>query len=337
MDYYSTVMGAGENCFISAFNKLWADELASHGTRYEKATQLLVGNRLRPILMAWGYYANAAKPNNRMIADYAVCIELIHKASILLDDWIDKDIARHGKRTFHIEYSSEEAVLYGIYLINRSLKRMNNLDSQYTYNLIEVVEKMSLGGIMEVSLIKNLNEESIALAKQIIDLETTTLIKHSFTMGYRISSKGQIYSTIEDIGSHIGYCFQLMNDLEPFVDANKNIVYKGVQNFDANKKRKNIALAYLYGACSNSERTLLLDNPDYVSIKYLIDKYEVSSFMLDEVLSLTKQIRDNVTMLKKSGVSDKFIFEFTVFLKEMFRICYDKLGLVFTDNVFDKR
>ena len=336
MDYYRTIMGEQEDSFVAEFNQLWKKEIKSHETNYAQAEQLMVGNRLRPIIMAWGYYANTPIPDNRKITQYAICAELIHKASILLDDWIDDDIARHGRKSFHVEYSKEEAVLYAIYLINRSLKIMNNLNGTLTNVLLETIERMAVGGIIEVSQTNEMNADSVILAKKIIDLETTTLIENSFTIGYMVSSDGKLCDEIKSIGSYMGYCFQLLNDLEPFMNVEKNISYKGGHNFDANNKRKNIVIAYLYGACTKVERGTLLGKPNFDKVEGLINKYGIKTFIMDEVSSYTNLIKKGIKDLECSAVDKGYTSEFCLFLHAMFRICYAKLGLIFSNDIFNQ-
>lgn len=121
INYYDLIMGNKDYCFLTIFNKCWKEEIVSQSLPYNNAIQIEAGNRLRPLFMAWGYYANCDYENNSYIANYAISIELLHKSSILLDDLIDGDVARHGRETFHIQYSKSDALLYAIYLLNRSI------------------------------------------------------------------------------------------------------------------------------------------------------------------------------------------------------------------------
>lgn len=185
LDYYNLIMGTNESCFVTTFNKLWKKEIESQNLSYTNAIQMENGNRLRPILMAWGYYANYSHENNSYIADYAISIELLHKASILLDDLIDEDIARHERKTFHIQYSKSEALLYALYILNRSITLIHEKDINdeklYTSTLLKIVDNMARGGIKEISATNTtFNLED---AKEIIELETVSLIENSFTLG----------------------------------------------------------------------------------------------------------------------------------------------------------
>lgn len=333
MDYYKCIMGSHDDSFVSIFNRQWSRELESHTLNYKAASQMVSGNRLRPIIMAWGYYAGTDTANHMAIAERAVCIELIHKASILLDDWIDGDIARHGQKTFHVEYSNEEAVLYAIYLINKSLQLMSKIDRRVFDMLLETVGSMAYGGIREVSY-KSMGDDAVQMVKEIINLETVSLIKNAFAIGYLTSGMVDMPAAVNNIGHYMGYCFQLLNDLEPFVYSQKNIEYKGGLNYDANKRRKNIVVAYLYGACTKKDRALLNEDADFGRIEQLVSKHKIVKLVLDEVSTYVRLISDSINEMQPLNISIKYMDGFRFFLHTMFSICFEKLGLSFTDKAF---
>lgn len=335
VEYYAEIMGTNQTNFLPTFNRKWEQELASHKMPYCNSNQIKDGNRLRPIILAWGYYINSININHEYIADFAICIELIHKASILLDDLIDNDSARHGSNTFHIEYSKAEAILYAIFLINRSISIMYEKDctknSLHTLVLLKVIDSMSKGGIKEVS---SNSFFTIQNAVEIINLETTALIENSFFLGYQISNESapQIPQEIINIGHLCGYCFQVLNDLEPFLAPEKNKKYKGAINNDFEKNRKNIVISYLYGACSKNERNKLLNNNDYDYVYNLIYKYKITDLILDDVKCKRFSIKHSLSFLNKHH--PKYCVDFAQFLDNMFSICFQKCNLFIDNNFF---
>lgn len=329
------IMGHDANCFIPTFNSMWSQELQSHKMKYAEAAQLVSGNRLRPILLAWGYYANSRNNNNELISKYAICIELIHKASILLDDWVDSDVARHGVKTFHIEYSQEEAILYSIFLINRSIQIMNELDKNSIDILLQTINDMSYGGIQEVSLNSAFEKYNVPKIKEIISLETTKLIECAFTIGYQLSSTQKNPTEIVTIGNYAGYCFQILNDLEPFMSTEKNKDYKGKLNYDSNKNRKSIVMAYLYGACSKRERSILDAPVEFDTILLLIKKHNIIKLVLEEVDYYTNEIKKAIQILEIENLEKNYSNEFRSFLSSMFNVCYSKLDLFISHDIFN--
>ena len=337
MNYYDLIMGTKESSFLTTFNKLWKKEIASQNLPYTDATQIKTGNRLRPLLMAWGYYANCSFENNLYIADYAISIELLHKASILLDDLIDGDIARHERETFHIQYSEAEALLYALYILNRSVVLMHEKDINnqrlLTCTLLKIVDNMARGGIKEISF-KN-STFNIVDAKEIIELETVSLIENSFVLGYQLSAStaSSIPNPILRIGHACGYCFQVLNDIEPFSAPHINQKYKGNINYDFEKHRKNIVISFLYGCCTKHERNELKTTPNFEYICNLVKKYDVLSTILTELETEILEIMQQTLYFKNSNLL--FYNDFKKFITTMFNMCYKKCELQFNKELFN--
>ena len=329
-------MGTEDSCFITMFNKYWKNEIASQNLPYTNAIQIETGNRLRPLLVAWGYYANCSHENNSYIADYAISIELLHKASILLDDLIDEDIARHEQKTFHIQYSKSEALLYALYMLNRSINLIHEKDTteqSYTSILIKIIDNMARGGIKELCSIKTtFNMEEV---KEIIELETISLIKNSFILGYKLSAPtdSHVPDAIINIGHSCGYCFQVLNDIEPFSAPYANQKYKGKINYDFEKHRKNIVISFLYGCCTPYERKKLTNASDFEYICKLVKKYNVLSTLLTELDSEILQIMHQTLYFKNRNL--QFYLDFKKFLMTMFNICYKKCELPLKNEMFN--
>lgn len=336
INYYETIMGSKTSCFLPTFNRLWNDEISKQNLPYINALQINTGNRLRPLLMAWGYYANCSYENNTHIADYAISIELIHKSTILFDDLIDEDIARHGLKTFHIQYSEAEALLYATYILNRGLSLMHEKDilcnTLHTSILLKTIDNIFKGGIKEVS-----SKEyafSIADVKEIINLETVSLIESSFVLGYRVSCENllDIPEDITNIGIKCGYCFQILNDIEPFSAPNINQKYKGITNYDFGKHRKNIVISFLLGACTSKEREQLKYTSDFSYVCTLAGKYEIIQKLIEEVETNIRSIIQSVNNLQKE--KNEFYSDFIKFLIDMFKICFDKCKLPLSYELF---
>ena len=117
--------GQNEEKFINAYKQKWAETMSD---TYFQSEAIDVGHKLRPRLVFWGYSANSVlfeDDNIENVAQIAVCIELIHKASLLLDDFIDKDTTRHSSPTFYVEHGVEKTIIYALNLLSKSLELLN--------------------------------------------------------------------------------------------------------------------------------------------------------------------------------------------------------------------
>lgn len=337
LNYYETIMGNASFCFLPTFNRLWNEEISTQNFPYTNALQINNGNRLRPLLMAWGYYANCSFENNIHIANYSISIELIHKSTILFDDLIDEDIARHGLETFHIQYSEAEALLYATYILNRGLFLMHekdmNVNTMHTSILLKTIDNIFKGGIKEVSSKDSVF--NISDVKEIISLETTSLIETSFVLGYMLSFDRflGVPDDIFNIGKKCGYCFQVLNDIEPFSAPNINKKYKGTTNYDFGKHRKNIVISYLYGACTPHERKQITSTSDFSYVRTLADKYKTVQSLIEDVETNIQSINQSVSNLKSEH--SEFCSDFTKFLVDMFKICFDKCKVPLRYELFE--
>jgi len=112
------------------------------------------------------------------IAQVAICIELVHKASILLDDYIDGDTARHGIDAFHITHGPERTMIFSLNILCRSLRIINDTFMEYiddsTYSkismklVIQTLEDMTLGVLRELDLSDDASMQKLDDVKEII-------------------------------------------------------------------------------------------------------------------------------------------------------------------------
>lgn len=189
----------GEEIFIEHYEKKW-DEILSDV--YYHTELLSYGHKFRPRLVYWGYCAGksitAMNANDYdAIAQVAVCIELVHKASILLDDYIDGDTARHGIDAFHITHGPERTMIFSLNILCRSLSIINDTFLEYiddsTYSkismklVIQTLEDMTLGVLRELDLSDDVSMQKLDDVKEIMHLETASLITNSLLVGYLLS------------------------------------------------------------------------------------------------------------------------------------------------------
>lgn len=116
--------------FINSYKSNWESIMSN---TYFPSEKIDMGHKLRPRLVYWGYLSVSDDLNYvelDLLGKLAVSIELIHKASLLIDDYIDKDLARHGKTTFYIEYGIERMIIYSLNLLSKSLDLVNEVFSK---------------------------------------------------------------------------------------------------------------------------------------------------------------------------------------------------------------
>jgi heptaprenyl diphosphate synthase len=305
-------MGSSPNSFLNLFQAQWKQHIESFPERHNAARQLVLGSRFRPLLVGWGYLLAGAKfelLNRSELAWMAVYVELLHKATLLIDDLIDQDHTRNGEKSFHAEFGDHEAILFAIYLLGDSVERLSAADARSPVQerdhsmirlLCEAIKNMSRGAIEEV--VSPSNElVSLRNAKKIIELQTIALVKNGLMTGFAYGGGDpDELNVVENLGYDCGYLFQVLNDLEPFLGTDLNIIHKGRVNYDVLRSRKNIAVAFLAEKLTVAERHqlhALMDASDPLLASFLSRRfldYGVLDAVVDNLSDVTRNIRNTI-------------------------------------------
>lgn len=251
------ILSNDKHSFKTIFEQKWKEHLSKIPTRYSNARQLVIGNRLRPFLICWGYVLSGKKLNykvNLSIAEFAIYIELLHKGTLLVDDLIDGDKTRHGEPSFHIEFSDSEAIILAVYLIGDSIEKIyDTIPADFRveevlsiYKAQGALLKHLSKGVLDELTMENAEFASIKTIRDMILLQTSSIISNGLVSGYRFG-RGDLNEipTIDSIGKDLGYIFQVLNDLEPYSSPSKSLEHKGNINYDTNKHRKNIVTSFV--------------------------------------------------------------------------------------------
>lgn len=302
--------------FLETFEAEWSKLISNYN--FDELCQLNNGNRLRPMLVFWGYLLN--KNNDELfnisnqdlhfIMNPCIMIEAIHKMSLLVDDWIDGDIARHGSATFHTIYGADTAVLLAMNIMLTGFLRLSCIHEKMYKKAIplalQISYDMTLGALNEISSKKSVF--NISKVKEIISLETSSIIRNGMIIGYTAGEGDdtEIIDLLDDIGYCCGYIFQSLNDLEPFGNGKELMNHKGALTTDVLKNRKNIVVAYIYAWANKSETENLLNLNDSncitENINSLINKYHIKERILEEVSNLQLRIKNRITKIEvKTG------------------------------------
>lgn len=337
--YYDLIMGQGENSFSSCFNTCWGRQLDQMAKPYADALQLRIGNQLRPKLTCWGAAFNTSQADEIDLlrtAEVASYVEMLHKASIIIDDMIDRDDARHGKKAFHAEFGRDKAVIFALALLGKGTAGINKIfrrtqsSCQSVTLYTETIYHMAEGCLEELEL-DSFSRYDTDKIQRIINLETISLIKNSLLLGYwsNCGTDLSMEKAIIKIGENCGYIFQILNDLEPFSSAEKNSAYKGGWNMDMDRDRKNIAVAYIFGAASEREQrslTSLSGEALQTLVMELYKKYSIYDEICDEARALERQTYDLIAPQYQSRQHTGSLDDFKIFIHEMVEICFSKLG-----------
>ncbi|MBR1633517.1 MAG: polyprenyl synthetase family protein [Lachnospiraceae bacterium] len=323
------------NSFSQKFDPVWKTFIHETYTDFADAAQLNIGNHTRPFLVIWGYFIdkeiNAVHISDEII-QLAVDVEAIHKASVIIDDIIDGDTLRRGKKCMHIEYGEYETVFFAVCMLSKAIKNANQILDQHPNRqlhsksielLCDTIYAMCKGAIREITATPN-QQIQLENVKEIIDSETAQLIKNSLLMGYLYTGTENKYveKIIHIIGRKCGYIFQVMNDLEAFCDPAYISGYKGNINSDLLKSRKSIVLPILYQQCNKEEKAFLMEAvsqqaSDFLDIKNLFDHYDIKTIIQKDIETTYASIRKELNELRDLIDNQPWISAFQIFLNNI--------------------
>lgn len=331
----------GEEIFIEYYEKKWNEILSDS---YYHTELLSYGHKFRPRLVYWGYCAGKSIATMNAndydaIAQIAVCIELVHKASILLDDYIDGDTARHGMDAFHITHGPERTMIFSLNILCRSLRIINDTFMEYiddsTYSkisiklVIQTLEDMTLGVLKELDLSDDISMQKLDDVKEIMYMETASLITNSLLIGYLLSQNKATdnINLFQEIGKDLGYIFQVLNDLEPFC-SKRNNDHKGSLNTDISRNRKNICVPLLYIYLTSKEKRKLENTPTEerdLLLLNLFQKYRIQEKLFNEISNVCKRIHNNISLMSGNPRMKEWCSRFDAFVDSVITVSKKRL------------
>ncbi|MDR2286352.1 MAG: polyprenyl synthetase family protein [Prevotellaceae bacterium] len=180
------------------------------------------GKKIRPACVFLSAMASApSEPfiNDKTFAGTAA-IEMVHTASIVHDDVVDRSDQRRGNKSVNAEWTSRIAVLAGDYLMAKALVLITEYQMFDFMNIMSYpIAEMSVGEMIQI-------EKSIALDTteeiyfEIIRKKTAVLIGASMEVGAKSSGASHLAETMYRIGENVGMAFQIKDDIFDYEKTN---------------------------------------------------------------------------------------------------------------------
>ena len=188
----------------------------------EMATHLMStgGKRLRPLLTICSSEIFNYKGNRHI--NLAACVELIHNATLLHDDVIDKSESRRGFKTTNAIWGNKSSILAGDYLLSRCFEMMVDDGSQEVLKILSSVSsEIAQGEIMQLQF-----EKQVDMVEKnyldIISAKTASLFGASMRVGGCINDRSnKEKEALESYGRNLGICFQITDDILDYSSKEK--------------------------------------------------------------------------------------------------------------------
>jgi len=204
--------------------------------KIKKALEYVIyagGKRIRPLItlisgkMCGGDYES--------LKNLAIAIELIHTASLVHDDIIDRATSRRNRRPLHVEYDTALALVFGDWLISKSVELTSYYGEEVIRELARAGAMMSEGEIMDYySSREDFTERDYF---ECIEKKTALLFAYSASMACKVTSKDdKAAERLYEYGYNLGMAYQLVDDLLEYLRALK----------DKNSELESMTLPHIY-------------------------------------------------------------------------------------------
>jgi octaprenyl-diphosphate synthase len=154
----------------------------------------------------------------------AACVELVHTATLVHDDFIDEALTRRGLPSINEKYGSSAALIMGDYLYSKSLAELCDQGLDHAVRLLaHTTVKMSEAEMLQLEYRYDLDvgEERYM---QIIYQKTASLIETSCRIGAhlnpRLSGEEEAFGAF---GSQTGLVFQITDDIFDFLGDERRL------------------------------------------------------------------------------------------------------------------
>lgn len=200
---------------VSKVDAVWLAEMLDHsikggGKRIRPALNLLAGKLYHYNLVA--------------LLPMATSIELMHTATLVHDDAIDKSPTRRGRPTITKLWGLEQAVLLGDYLFAKAGDSVANTQSIRAIKLFcQTLMIISRGELDQARNAFNLNQAHEQYIRRIF-AKTASLFSLSTESGGILSQAPESsIQHLKDYGCNLGIAFQIVDDILDFTATEEEL------------------------------------------------------------------------------------------------------------------
>lgn len=186
-----------------------------------RESTLAPGKRMRPVLLILA--AEGLGHSGNQALDLGCAVELIHAASLVLDDMpcMDNALVRRGRPTMHLKFGEDVAILTAVALLSRAfgiIAAISDLPPAVRTQLVEVMANaVGMQGLVRGQF-QDLREgqqsrgaDEIALTN---NLKTGVLFGAIMDMAWMISGAADsIRPALQNFALELGQAFQMYDDL----------------------------------------------------------------------------------------------------------------------------
>lgn len=256
------------------------------------------GKRLRPVLMREAF--TMCGGTGTLVEPFMAAIEMIHTYSLVHDDLpaMDNDDYRRGRKTCHVVYGEDMAILAGDALLNfayetalRAFDQASAEEAPRVARALRVLAKKS--GIFGMVGGQTVDVEAERLHRQLTDaqlrfvfeLKTAALMEAALMTGAILAgAEESTVAQFESIARKVGIAFQIQDDILD-VTSTQEVLGKPIGSDQKNRKTTYVAL---HGIEASKQAVETYSKQSIDELNSLPDS---NDFLKELVLSLIRRIK----------------------------------------------
>jgi geranylgeranyl pyrophosphate synthase len=200
---------------ISKIDYSWLSEQLSYVVKSS-------GKGIRPALtLLTGKFYNY---NLGYLLPMATAVELMHTATLVHDDTIDKSVVRRGKPTIYNIWGEETAVLLGDYLFAKAGESVSDTQNPRVIKLFsQTLANISSGELSQLRDAFRL-EQTLPDYFRRISSKTASLFSLATESGAILSeAPGNSVECLKEYGYNLGIAFQIVDDILDFTSTKEEL------------------------------------------------------------------------------------------------------------------
>jgi geranylgeranyl pyrophosphate synthase len=196
------------------------------------------GKRIRPALVILSEKAASGGKNISSSYDelvmIATAVELIHMASLIHDDVLDKAAMRRGKPSINAKWGDDISITLGDYIYSKAFELIGRCKNRDIFACVsEAIYVMCEGELTQICQRNNLDlskNSYMAIAKK----KTASLFAACCHAGTIIGNHSRVLQTaLKEFGLNLGMAFQIIDDCKDIVCEEKMLGKRPGQDFIA--------------------------------------------------------------------------------------------------------
>ncbi|MDR0298196.1 MAG: polyprenyl synthetase family protein [Streptococcaceae bacterium] len=180
------------------------------------------GKMLRPAYLL--LFSELVGLEEELKLNLAAAVEMLHTATLVHDDVIDKANIRRGVATISSRYGVDSAVYAGDYLFVCAVKLLAKYSESLSHltDQLGSVERLLNGEIGQMNERFDLTQ-SITSYLENIEGKTAELFAVSCSVGPLVAGNKRLAQTAHDVGLAVGTAFQIMDDYLDYASSSESL------------------------------------------------------------------------------------------------------------------